>query len=267
MNEMLKNIDKNESIANLKAQLTVFIIILVNSLINTFTEILNKSDKKSVFVTILIILLGNIISYTVLYWVIDKLHSFFWLKVRHSNWNLKGDWYVIQIDNNKPHYFRVGNVHVTQRYYQIHMSAHTYNITYNSKSEDWKQNETSQKTDWSEDLVLSDDGKMAGLYFAERTNMAARIGFHRFTLEKYTEQCTEKCSNKEIENCKQLTGHISGWLCDVAYGDNNHNARNGQIILYRSYQKYYDEVLKFCKSICNKNSNILDNNGIFNSEI
>ena len=46
------------------------------------------------------------------------------------------------------HYCRCGVVRITQEYYQIHMSATTNNIEYNTKEEDWREAEYSQQTNW-----------------------------------------------------------------------------------------------------------------------
>jgi len=262
---ILENVDKNEKIVFGKASFAAGILLLINTITNVIPGLWNKLNIPDEIGLGLVIFVSNVVTFTVFYFIIDIVHKLFWLNVIHRHWKLKGVWHVIQCDNNNPKYFRIGEVHVTQNYYQIRMSANTYNIAFNASDHTWKR-ETSQSTEWRENLFLTDDSKMLGLYFADRSFSKARHGFHRFTLKKHSDSCNIDCPEEYRKHCKNSTGHITGTLCDVVYAK-EHDARVGEIYLFKSFQKYNAEVIKCCKRICMEHPGVVDSNGIFYSKI
>jgi hypothetical protein len=269
---ILKNVNKNEKIIIGEASVATAIVLLFNafaiSIPSFWNSIWNGLKIPNEIGQGLIIFLTNIITFAIVFSAVHFLYKCLWVRIIHPYWNVNGAWYVIQRGvTDKAKYFRIGEVQVKQSFYQIHMEATTYNVIFNTHDEEnWKQDDT-VRTEWEENLLLSDNERLLGLYYAERTNgKPPRQGFHKLRLKKRNDTCENTCDKKLRSKCWRTMGHIVGTLCDVEL-DSTHDARIGNIELFRSYEKYHAEVVRGCNEISKEYPEVVDKNGIFRSEI
>jgi hypothetical protein len=269
--KILQNIDKNEKIVLKEASFAATIILLFNTVMNALPKfwdsIWNTLKIPNEIAQGLIIFVSNIITFAIIFLLIHIGHKLLWLYVINPRWNLTGTWYVIQRDNDKPKYFRIGEVIIKQNYYHINMNATTYNIIFNPKKRDDWETDESVRTKWEENMFLANNGNLLGLYTAERTNgKPHRQGFHKLELKSSSETCVKKgCDPKQQKKCKRRVRHITGQFCDVEY-DTKHDARIGTIELFQNYQKYQTRVSEICTKICNIHRDVVVD-GKFRSEI
>lgn len=266
----LENIRKNEKIVLGEASVTVSIILLFNTVTNAlpnfWDSVWNALQIPNEIGQGLVVFVSNVITFAIVFALIHLIYKLLWSYVFHPRWNLKGTWYVIQRDNDKPKYFRVGEVRVKQNYFQINMDATTYNVIFDLTQKSFIKDE-SVRTEWEESLFLSNNDRLMGLYYAERTNgKPPRQGFHKLRLRSLSDSCNQNCDSKQRRKCRRKIGHIIGTLCDVEH-DTKHDARIGDIELFRYYKKYEAEVVKRCEEICKRHDDVLDKDGKFRSEI
>jgi len=262
VSKILQNVEKNETIVRNNASLAAIIVLILNTIANVAPQFWDWLYIPSLFFLGIVILVLNVGSFTLLYFIISQIHKLLWYKVVHRSWDLRKEWHVIQTDDNKPTYLRVGKVCVTQNYYQVHMTATTYDVRYDNVANEWVPDK-SESTEWKEDLFLSDDDDMCGLYSAKRASNEIRRGFHDFKLEKHSAAC--KCDVKQQKSCMKSIRHINGTFCDIVYAKDN-DSRVGIIRLYREYEKFDSVIIEICRHICKKHPEVLEN-GVFHSKV
>jgi len=260
---ILQNTNINEKIVRWEASIAAAIVLMLNTIVTLIPDFWSQFDIPNLFFIGIILFIINVGSFALMYIIVSSVHKFFWYRFLHPLWNLEGTWSVVQTANKKPTYFRIGEVEITQNYYQIHMKATTYNIIFDITKEKFSQDLSKQITRWEGDLILSNTREMVGLYSARRDTTEVRQGFHNLNL--ISKSSCKECEDKNRCKCRKLTCHVSGTFCDIAITDEN-DQRIGQINLYRENSKYKREIIADCVERCKIFPEIV-NNDFFRSKI
>lgn len=179
---------------------------------------------------IALILVFDFITYGAVFAAIWNIYKRLIWKKTHKHLNVNGHWYHVHIMDKQDDYLRIGEVDITQDFYELQLSAHNYNVRYDYSCDNLSIIET-QCTIWSEKAHLDKSGSIWGMYTAKRTfgNFTQRQGAHSFDIST-------------VKDKKSDASEIFGYFQDMSPYN-----RVGVIKMFKDQQKRDEYVKELCK--------------------
>ncbi|MDR1754937.1 MAG: hypothetical protein LBR74_08585 [Eubacterium sp.] len=147
--------------------------------LNIFYDLIPISNG---LVKIFTLLLMDVLSYAIIYFLIEKIAHWFWKKL-HKNIYVDGIWHHVHLMESDTNYLKKGSIKIKQNFYDLKISG------FNRSVKDFNIEEpVGQRTNWKENVCLLCEGeKIIGRYTAQtyiNDKIEIREGIHTFYLDK-----------------------------------------------------------------------------------